>query len=255
MNLGPDGQVLSVSTHGELREAASSAAYRLLKRHAPRRYVRLIAHRGADFHPIARDCDLVIAGVPGCANSFMREAILSVNPDLRICSHSHVWTDVEDGVRWKLPVLLLIREPVAAAASRLTRFEADSPGQALQEYIEFYSHALPYLDDVVIADFKETVESPAAVIDCINVRYGTNYALFSDQDQSAQARVEHALSRTNGALPSQRRGPNDRTRVLEQAHLALAHPSCSQLLTQCEALYDRIREVAQSRTLVRAMSN
>lgn len=236
-----------MSSHSDLRAAASSTAYRLLKRHAPRRYVRLIEQRGADFHPLSDDCDLVIAGVPGCANSFMREAVLAVNPQTRICSHSHVWTDIADGVALELPVLLLIREPIAAAASRLTRFGTDTPPQALREYIDFYSHALRYLDDVVIADFRETVEYPAEVIDRINLRFGTRLSLFSEDDAEVIATVEHALRRKNGALPTQRSG--DYT----QAELALRHPACSKLLAQCDELYDQIREVAAERTLVRAI--
>ncbi len=210
-------------------------AYRLLQRKAPRLYVRLIARRGADFYPVTQDCALVIAGAPGSANSYVRAAFLQANPGVPVASHAHVWTEVEDGVRWGRPVLLLVREPLGEAASRLTRFGNVTPAQALSDYAEYHEHALAWKGDVVVARFEEATAAVGTVIGRINARFGTTFTPFPDGEPEAVATLKALLSPANGALPQA-----ERQAERDAARAALSAPALSALRRRCDAAYSAL---------------
>lgn len=64
--------------------------------------------------------DLVIEGFPRCANSFAVRAFRSCNDPantLRIATHMHSPAQAIMGVHWKIPTLVLIRNPDQAVPS------------------------------------------------------------------------------------------------------------------------------------------
>ena len=220
-----------------LPQAGTAAAWRLLKRHAPPLYLRLARARGADFHAVTPQTDLVIAGVPGSANSFLRSAILIDNPDLRISSHAHVWTEVRDGVRWGRPVVLLVREPLGAAASRIARFGGISPAEALSEYAEYHRRVLPWADDVVVSRFEDATARPGEVVERLNERYGLALRPFRHDDEATLGELHALLQQANGAVPSGHVESEERRRTLAQVHAALRGPELRELRARCLGLH------------------
>lgn len=220
-----------------LARSGSAAAYELLKKHAPTVYVRVVRARGADLHPVTADTDLVIAGVPGSANSFLRSAILIDNPDLRISSHAHVWTEVRDGVRWDRPVVLLVREPLAAAASRIARFGGTSARQALAEYADYHRHVLRWADDVVVARFEDATARPGEVVLRVNERYGTAIRPFRHDDERTLEELHALLREANGAVPTGHADSPQRRAVLDAVHAELRSPALRELRAQCLGLH------------------
>ena len=206
-------------------------AYRVLQHRAPRVYVRVIRLRGADFYPVTRDADLVVAGAPGSANSWLRAAFLEDNPDAYVASHAHVWTEVRDAVRWGRPTVLLVRDPVGEVCSRLTRFGNLTPAQALEDYAHYHHKARRWADRVVVATFEQATESPGAVVRRVNARYGTAFAAFPDDPQRHE-QLHARLRAANGAVPS-----GDRAAAQAAARAALAAPALAGLRAQCEELY------------------
>lgn len=217
--------------------AGSAAAWRLLKRHAPPLYLKVARARGADLHPVTPDADLVIAGVPGSANSFLRSAVLIDNPDLRISSHAHVWTEVRDGVRWNRPVVLLVRDPLGAAASRIARFGGVSPAEALRDYRDYHRRVLRWADDVVVARFEEATARPGEVVEQVNARYGTSLRPFRHDDPTTVGELHALLQQANGAVPSGHVESEARKRTLAAVHAALRSPELRALRAQCLGLH------------------
>ena len=220
-----------------LPRAGSATAYRLLKRHVPHAYLRVARWRGADFHPVTPDTDLVIAGVPGSANSFLRSAILIDNPQLRISSHAHVWTEVRDGVRWNRPVLLLVRDPLGAAASRITRFGGVSPREALQDYADYHRRVLPWVDDVLVVRFEDATSRPGDVVRRLNERFGTDLVPFPHDAPEHLARLHELLRVANGAVPSGHRDDPQRQAAVAAVHEALRAPELRELRARCLGLH------------------
>lgn len=221
------------------RVALSGAFYRTLQRRAPRAYLRLIRWRGADFYPVTRDCDLVIAGAPGSANSFARAAILVSNPQLQVSSHAHVWTEVRDAVRFDRPVLLLIRDPLSAVASRMTRFGNVTAAQAFRDYAAYHRHVLRWGDQVVVADFDEVTARLGDVVVRVNDRFGCAIVPFPHADPDALSGLHTLLASANGAVPSASRGAQ--TAALRQALLG---DDLARLRVRCQGLYAELRERA-----------
>lgn len=208
------------------------AAYRLLQVRAPTAYVALIRLRGADFYPVGRDSTFVIAGAPGSANSFVRAAFLQVNPDVEVASHAHVWTEVRDAVRWGRPVLLLVRDPLGEAASRLTRFGNVTPAQALSDYADYHERVLRWKHDVVVAPFEDATSLVGNVIERVNARFGTTFTPFPDGDAQAVATLTALLAPANGALPQA-----ERQAERDAARQALNAPALTALRGRCDAAY------------------
>ncbi len=174
--------------------------FRVYYGHHPR-FARLV---------VRPDSEIVIEGYPRCANSFSVLAFeRAQGRRLRIGHHLHAPAQIELGVRYGVPVLALIREPVSAAASLITRHPEITPAQALSQYVYFYESVLRHADRLVLADFRKVTTDYAQVIEAVNLRYGTRFkpyfnspsedgAVFSEIDAlnvEQEGSAEHQLAR------------------------------------------------------------
>ncbi len=198
----------------------------------PDRYVRVLQWRGADFYPVRPHTSLVIAGSPGAANSYARVAFLHANPGLQVASHAHVWSEVAVAVALGLPVLLVLRAPLDAVASQLSRFQNVSLSRALRDYARFHEKVLPYRASVTVADFDEVTRAFGNVVHRVNDQHGTSFAVFDHTDEVAVTQVREAMAPLNGALPtSDRQSPGQAVRARLQAR------RYARLRGRCERAY------------------
>lgn len=124
------------------------------------------------------DTDLVIEGFPRSANTYAVAAFRCANgSDPVVADHLHSSASVREGVRRGLPVLVLIRDPVAACASLIQR-QAVRPATALTAYIRFHRGIEPVLDRVVVSGFETTTTSFGTAIEALNRRFGTAYRVY-----------------------------------------------------------------------------
>lgn len=160
------------------------------------------------------DSEIVIEGYPRCANSFSVLAFeRAQGRRLLVGHHLHAPAQIELGVRYGLPVLALIREPVNAAASLITRHPEITPEQALRQYVNFYECVQRHADHLVIADFRKITTDYASVIDKVNHRFGKQFKpyfnspsedekIFRDIDAlnaQTEGGAEHQLARPSNA--------------------------------------------------------
>lgn len=128
---------------------------------------------------ISRDSDIVIEGFPRSGNTFAVVAFrLAQEQDVKIAHHLHIEAQVLMGVRWGIPVLVLIRNPLDAIASLKVRHPGLRIDHAFRAYIRFYSIIKKVADNVVFADFVETTKHFGEVIGRVNERFGTNFSVF-----------------------------------------------------------------------------
>jgi hypothetical protein len=228
--------------------AAVTFRLRLLLERSPARYERYQLWRGAQLSPFRKRTDLVVCGFPGSGNSYVRAALLAVNPELRIASHGHTWGEVARGVERGLPVLFLLREPRAAISSAASRYGVNwQPKYELRAYATMCERVYGYRDSIVVATFEEATTSIGAVVRRINEKFGTSFVPLDDNDPDVQANVLRQVERDDkerlgteadvrGAAPSRSRD------ALKAAAIArMEQPALAALLARCDRGYERLR--------------
>jgi hypothetical protein len=135
---------------------------------------RLVATSGDN---LASDTELVIEGFPRSGNTFAEAAFRkAASQPVKLAHHSHAAAQVVQAVKWKLPCLVLIREPVEAARSLLMHHpETVSEESCLREYSSFYETVRPARAGYVLARFDTLTRDVGVVIDAVNRRFNTSF--------------------------------------------------------------------------------
>lgn len=125
--------------------------------------------------------EMVIEGFPRSANTFAVVAFRQAQEKpVSIAHHLHFPAQVMEGVRRKLPVLVLIRHPYEAIKSLKIRHPHLNEDIALKRYVRFYTAVYSNLDKVVIGKFEDVVADYGRVIERVNERFCTNYKPFKN---------------------------------------------------------------------------
>jgi hypothetical protein len=136
---------------------------------------------------VDHDTDLVVEGYPRSANNFALAALQSAQPEpARIAHHTHAPATVVAGVRWGIPVLLLVRDPEDAVLEFVIRRPALSVAHSLRGYIRFYEPLLPYRYRIVVGSFDEVTTDFGAVIRRLNHRFGTEFSEFEHTPENVR---------------------------------------------------------------------
>ena len=138
---------------------------------------------------------------------------------------------VKLAVRWNVPTLLLIREPVGAVTSATVYLEHDDPFPFLKFFNIYHRALVPYRDQIVLSDFQHTTTNFGSVIAEINRRYGRDFDLYRGTPEDEQRvkemiREEHR-ERLDGR-PARLPLPSSEKDVLkEQVKQKLLEPRCA----------------------------
>lgn len=137
---------------------------------------------------IRKDSVMCVEGFPRCANSFLYEIISSRMPHQHIAHHVHVSTQVLQALKYAVPSVVVIREPLDAVASLLAVTDGRlSPNLALSSYIRFYESVDKHVDKVYVADFPRVTKETLTVLQEIDQRFGTRLSAvgFVDADKDS----------------------------------------------------------------------
>ena len=136
--------------------------------------------------------ELVMDGFPSSGNSYSIAALRFACraegvPEPAVAHHLHNPGQILDGVRRGIPVLLLVREPGATAASLVSRWPYLTIGQGLRTWVAFHERLLPAIDAMVVADFADVTGDFGAVTRRVNARFGTAFPEFEQTEANARA--------------------------------------------------------------------
>jgi hypothetical protein len=193
---------------------------------------------------VRRDSAILIDGYPRSGNTFAVAAFgLSQPMAGHVGRHLHAAGQFRRAARWGIPALLVLRDPVDAAASWIVRDPGLTPAAALAEYVRLHQELLPLRDHFVVAPFGELTSDFPAVLGRVNARFGTDFVLPT-HDEAFERRVTDAVDAmeradwtggdirpTHVARPDARRAP-----ALAQARAALAVPELARLREQAAGL-------------------
>lgn len=192
------------------------------------------------------DTAIVIDGFLRSGNTFSVAAFTVANGEhLHVGRHLHGAPHILRAVRLGLPTVLLIRRPRDAIRSYLVRRPTLTPADAALEYLDLYTTTWRARDELVVGLFDQVVADFGAVIDAVNVRFGTSFARYEptpDNEAAAFALVEEMNRRecrgevveTHVGRPSA-----ERERRKERLDELMDRPRVSSLLATADDLYDR----------------
>ena len=124
--------------------------------------------------------DIVIEGFPRSANTFAVVAFEKAQEQtVSVAHHLHVPSQVLRAVKLGIPVIVLIREPVAAICSLVVREPHLDLKTALNDYINFYNTIIPVSKNFVTARFEDVTSDFGEIIKEVNAKFSTNFSEFN----------------------------------------------------------------------------
>lgn len=95
-------------------------------------------------HPVTRSTEIVIEGFPRSANTFATVAFQNAQDRLvRIGHHVQAAAQVNLAEKWRIPIIVLIREPDVALLSYIIFNQFAWINQVFREYVRFYWYIEP----------------------------------------------------------------------------------------------------------------
>lgn len=215
----------------------------------PKLYNILVAFLPPERQRLAanKETECIIDGYPRSANTFAVVAFKSAgNAHLSLAHHTHVPATVLYGCTHNLPTVVLIRNPLDAVCSAVI-FSGAQPRALLKEWIWFYRNCWAYRSKFVVASFNEVTEDFGAVIEKLNLRWGTSFAVFKSDDE-AMARVDsriEAIALRKGQGERQVAKPSCvREKYREAVQRALFKEK--ELLCEAGQIYERYLRIEES---------
>lgn len=167
---------------------------------------------------VNRNTQLVIEGFPRSANTFAVLTFNEAQPEkLPLAHHMHVPAQIIRGVRWKIPTIILIRNPKDAVISFVMYDQQVSINQALKLYVSFYKSVYSYKSECVIASFEEVVNNYSSIIQKTNDKFGTKFVSFTPKNSELKSIFQKIES--VGKIQATRQGKT------EYSELNIARPS------------------------------
>jgi hypothetical protein len=150
---------------------------------------------------IDRETELVIDGYTRSASTFAVHAFQLAQPrPVRLAHHLHAPAQLIVAARWRIPTIVVIREPEGAVLSQVIRESHVSIRGALVSYERFYSRLLPYASSFVVGEFKEVTNDFGSVIGRLNDRFGTSYVEFESTEENVRRCFELIRERSTSDL-------------------------------------------------------
>jgi hypothetical protein len=163
-------------------------AYRFL---APKRNVSFLA---------SKDTEIIIEGFPRSGNTYAVAAFQQAQKrKIKTAHHLHVEAQILEGVRLRLPVMVLIRKPLDAIQSLKIRKPELSVDAAFRQYVRFYSTTRSVLQYVVLAKFEDVIKDYGKIIERVNDKFCTHFELFEPTAANVES-VFREIERINDEL-------------------------------------------------------
>ncbi|WP_297092256.1 hypothetical protein [uncultured Draconibacterium sp.] len=160
-----------------------------LKRHIisnPKIYFTLLKLNGNYNERICqKDTDIVTEGFPRSANSFFVNALrvtfrIKNRPIIKIAHHNHSVAQIKVGLKYNIPIVILIRKPSDAIASFILMQNHSNIKNLIKDYISFYSYVSKVKKKVLIITFSEIINNYPGAIKKINIKYGLDFPQIMD---------------------------------------------------------------------------
>lgn len=130
-------------------------------------YAALLRLRNKRLHGFitTRDTELVIEAFPRSANTFLFHAIRLSSPrPLRIAHHLHDVIQIDRGIRFGIPIVVVMREPLSAFVSYRLKSPKISAATMEEIYTSFYAHILTHHDKILLVRYEDVIQNTDKVV-------------------------------------------------------------------------------------------
>jgi hypothetical protein len=191
---------------------------------------------------VDRMTQLVIEGFPRSANTFAVVAFEHAQREsVRLAHHLHVPAQVIRAAQWRIPSLVLIREPVDAILSLMVRHPEVSASHALHHYISFYEGIVEYHHAYVVGLFDDVTKDYGTIIERVNAKFGTRFSPYYGTEENTRdvfARIEEINRIEDGGLEEQVARPSAaREKLKVAAKSALDDREHGASIARAETIY------------------
>lgn len=153
--------------------------------------------------------EIVIEGFGGSANSYAVYAFQAAQrKEVSIAHHLHVTSQIKWAAMHNNPVMLIIRNPLDAVSSLLSRGYYPSATKGLSHYYRFYHDVIPVLDKVVIASFEQLTSDFPSLIGKVNRKFGSNFDVSLTMEDKALECLRSKKESWIAAMPTTERAGN-----------------------------------------------
>jgi hypothetical protein len=159
--------------------------YQLVMRWKSRRVPSLLVRRDST--------KIAIEAYPRSSNSFAVRLFKHANPQVKpneIAHHTHNISNIKQAVKWGIPALVIVREPVDAISSNMLALKDTSNGMLeilAVKYVDFHQWVRDNMQDVVVARFEDITQGHFRKIsEALNQHFGTNFSTKFDEALLAQ---------------------------------------------------------------------
>ena len=128
---------------------------------------------------VTRNTDLVIEAFPRSGNTFAVQAFLSSQQKpVRLAHHLHAPSQIKRATRYRVPALVILRNPKDAVLSFVIKEPVVCVADALQSWIRFYKTIAAIHGDFVISRFEDITADFGAIIKVVNDRFQRDFGVF-----------------------------------------------------------------------------
>lgn len=121
---------------------------------------------------ISRQSDICIDGPYRCANHYMLEALSKFYPTCNIAHHYHSPSSLKLAVRFNIPSILVIREPIDQISSAKVFLPNISIDQHIYESLHFLGSLVSLHNDIIVSDFSRTTQNIKSIANEIQNNFG-----------------------------------------------------------------------------------
>jgi hypothetical protein len=190
-------------------------------------------------------CDVVIEGFPRSANTFFSyKLLMSTNYKIKIAHHMHTPSQFLFAKKANIKAVVLIREPLSAIVSYVTRKPSTSIELALKLYATFYEKAFKYQkDNVLVLDFADIISTDVVSKTLDFMEYKGKRLLINDEEvfkkiEERSSKLNKGLIENMVARPSK---DENKIKFAKQVKQDLLSEKYGKGLEDCQKIYGKFK--------------
>jgi hypothetical protein len=114
----------------------------------------------------------------------------TANSDIHIGHHTHSTANIARALRFSIPVVVLIRNPIDAITSSVIAKGRGDIDDEFEYYQAFYRWVEPRAESIVMAEFETVISDINSVIKLVNRKYNTNFNAIENLDTASRQSIQ-----------------------------------------------------------------
>lgn len=186
-----------------------------------------------------RHTDLHLTGFPRSANTYCKQLVEEIFPDLNIITHIHTVASLKMALKYNVKIVLLLRSPLSTTSSMLMKFSYKKHGEVLYDYIKYHEFVYENIEHLRIFRFEDVIKCPLGLISYIRSTFNVDISDSSiEEGLKIAERKSKDKEKTKSPLGSSRPNSHREAKKDFYRQLIISH----NLYSVANELYLRLRK-------------